>query len=155
MSKSHDPRCVCVCVSHVRNSQFPLSSSLTSAMMCHSGCPPEQDCKSQENALCPLSRNALQTSCDSSQAIRTFISQFLHRSHIQSEILILLVCFPIQFLCKLETMPERFNLRLEHDDLSAENLFLLAHLAHGFNPLTISAAVTATANACQMSERNP
>lgn len=64
---------VCVCVSAVLKVQFPLINGKTSPLTCHSGCPPEQSCRSALNARCPRSRNALQTSCDSSQAIRTFI----------------------------------------------------------------------------------
>ena len=65
---------LCVCVSAVVNVQFPLSNGRTSPLMCHSGCPPLHSCISQENALWPFARNALHTSCDSSQATNTFMS---------------------------------------------------------------------------------
>lgn len=44
-----------------------------SPTMCHDGLPDGLHfCKSHENALCPSSRNALHSACDSSHAISTF-----------------------------------------------------------------------------------
>ena len=71
--RSQRSSCSCILPSDVANAQFPLSNGKQSPWICHSGWPPEQSCKSHEYASWPNARNALHTSCDSSQAINTLM----------------------------------------------------------------------------------
>ena len=73
MIKSHLLSILCFKPSIVSNSHRPLISGNTSPLICHSGCPPEHSRMSQLYSSCQRSRNAMQTRCDSSQAIKTFI----------------------------------------------------------------------------------
>ena len=67
----------CFLPSCVRNVVRPSSIGVTSPGICQSIRPPYlHNCRSQLNALNPCSLNAMHSACDSSHAIRIFISDF-------------------------------------------------------------------------------